>query len=157
MDTGSVFAERFHRTLKDLFKKPVFDKASANWIDELVYVLKKSNNSVHSSIKVTSKQASRKSYEEKVFYNTEDKRQKQKPKYRSGDIVREADVKKVFSKGDSTSWSYKLYTKTQIIDDTFPSYRINYLSERNNEKLLGKSKLSKNENDDVWNKLKIPF
>ena len=80
MDTGSVFAERFYRTLKDLFKKPVFDKASANWIDELVYVLKKSNNSVHSSIKVTSKQASRKSYEEKVFYNTEDKRQKQKPK-----------------------------------------------------------------------------
>ena len=41
-----------------------------------------------------------------------------------------------FSKGDSTNWSYKLYTITEIIHDTIPSYRINYLPKRYNENLL---------------------
>ena len=41
-----------------------------------------------------------------------------------GDLVRTSDIRKVFSKGDSTNYSYKLYTISQIIHDTVPSYRI---------------------------------
>ena len=41
-----------------------------------------------------------------------------------------------FSKGDSTNWSYKLYTITEIIHDTIPSNRINYLPKIYNENLL---------------------
>ena len=109
--------------------------------------MKKYNNSVHSSIKMTPKQASRKSNEKEVFCNIEDRRQKQKPEYRLGDIDRIADMKRAFSKRDSTSWSYQLNTITQISDDTIPSYRMNYLAERYNENLLGKSKVSLKEND----------
>ena len=74
--------------------------------------------------------------EKEVSINLQDKRQKQKPKYKLGDIVRTADKRNIFSKGDSTNWSYKLYTITEVIHDTIPSYRINYFPERYNEQLL---------------------
>ena len=152
-----MFAERFNRTIRDLLKKPIFEKGRANWIDELQTVTKKYNNKIHSSIKMTPTQASKKSNEPEVHSNLQDKRKKQKPKYKVGDLVRTADIKKIFSKGDSTNWSYKLYTITEVIDDTIPSYRINYLPERYNEALLNKSKLSLIENEAVIKKLKIYF
>ena len=39
-DEGAVFAERFIRTLRDLLKKPIFEKSDAIWIVELVSVMK---------------------------------------------------------------------------------------------------------------------
>ena len=68
-----------------------------------------------------------------VYSNLKDNREIQKPKLNLGQLVRTADIKRVFSKGDSTNWSYKLYTITEIIHDTIPSYRINYLPERQNQ------------------------
>ena len=38
---------------------------------------------------------------------------KQKPKFKLGQLVRTADIERVFSEGDSTNWSYELYTKTR--------------------------------------------
>ena len=32
---GSVFAERFNRTLRDLLERPVFEKGNGNWFDVL--------------------------------------------------------------------------------------------------------------------------
>ena len=37
---GAVFAERFNRTIRDLLKKPVFEKGNANWIDVLPTITK---------------------------------------------------------------------------------------------------------------------
>ena len=102
-------------------------------------------------------QASKKSNESKVYANLQDKRQKRKPKYILGDLVRTADTRNIFSKGDSTNWSNKLYTITGIIDDTIPSYRIDNFPERYNEALLKKSNLTYDENEVVMEKLKIHF
>ena len=85
---------------------------------------------------MTPNQASKKSNEKQVYSNLQDKRRKLNPKYKLGQLVRTADIKKVFSKGDSTNYSYKLYTAREIIHATIPSYRINYLPERYNENLL---------------------
>ena len=63
--------------------------------------------------------ASKKVNEKEVFSNLKDNREVQKPKYKLGQLVRTADIKRVFSKGDSTNWSYKLYTITEIIPDIF--------------------------------------
>ena len=71
---------------------------------------------------MTPVQTSRKLKEELVFDNLKDKREIQKPKFNLGDLVRTADNKRVFSKGYSTNYSYKLYMKTQIIT---PSLAIN--------------------------------
>ena len=152
---GSVFAERFNRTIRDLLKKPVFEKGDGNWIDILPTITKQYNNKVHSSTKLTPIQASLKKNEGFVYKNLIDKRNKIKPKFQINDLVRTADLKKTFSKSDTTNWSYKLYKITEIIKDTIPSYRLDNLSERYNESLLKKTELTMKENDNVLKKLNI--
>ena len=85
------------------------------------------------------------------------KRSEVKPNYNLGGLIRAADLKKTFSKGDSTLWSYELYKFTQIIYDTTPSnwtgeiivtqqsHKIDQPSERFNEGLLKKTKLTRKE------------
>ena len=84
-----------------------------------------------------------------------DKRKKIKPKYEIGDLVRTADLKKTFSKADTTNWSNKLYKITEIVNDTIASYRLDNLKERYNEALLKKTELAMTENISVMKKLKI--
>ena len=71
-------------------------------------------------------QANKKSNKKVVFDNLQDERQEQGPEYKIGQLVRTADVKKVFSRGDSTVYSYNLYTKTEIIHDKIFNYRLNF-------------------------------
>ena len=64
-DKGAAFAERFNRTIRNLLKKPVFEKGNSNWLSELPSVNKQYNNTIHSSVKMTPIQASKKSNERK--------------------------------------------------------------------------------------------
>ena len=152
---GAVFAERFNRTIRDLLKKPVFEKGDGNWIDVLQTITKQYNNRIHSSTKLSPKDASLKKNEGFVYKNLLDKRKKVTPKFQINDLIRVADLKKTFSKGDTTNWSYKLYKITEIINDTIPSYKIDNLIERYNESLLKKTELTMKENNSVMKKLKI--
>ena len=152
---GAVFAKRFNRTIRDLLKKIVFEQGDAKWIDILPTITKQYNNRIHSSTKLTPIQASLKKNERFVYKNLLDKRNKIKAKYQINDLVRVADLKKTFSKEDTTNWSYKLYKITEIINDTIPSYKINNLPERYNESLLKKTDLTMKENKDVMKKLEI--
>ena len=146
---GAVFAERFNRTIRDLLKKIVFEQGDAKRIGILPTITKQYNNKVHSSTKLTPIQASLKKNEGYVYKNLLDKRKKVTPKFQVNDRIRTADIKKTFSKGDTTNWSYKLYKITEIIIDTIPSYRIDNLPERYNESLLKKTELTMKENRDV--------
>ena len=154
-DKGPSITERVIRTIRNLIKKPVFSAGNADWLSELPSVIKQHNNSFHHSIKKTPFQASKKSIEKEVFSNLKDKRDFRKPKYKLGQLVRTADIIKVFSKGDSTSWSYILYKITEVIHDKIPSYRIDYLPERYNENLLLPTKLTHNENNQVMKQLSL--
>ena len=151
---GAVFAERFNRTIRDLLKKIVFERGDANWIDVLPTKTKQYNR-IHSSTKLTPIQASLKKNEGYVYKNLLDKRKKVKPKFQINNLVRVADLKKTFSKGDTTNWSYKLYKITETVNDTIPTYKIDTLSERYNESLLKKTELTMKENKDVMKKLSI--
>ena len=123
-------------------KKSVFLAGNADWLSELSAVVNKYNSTSHHSIKITAIQASRKSIEKEVYSNLKDNREIQKPIDQLGRLLRTADIKRVFSKGHSTSYSYKSYTIAKVIHDTIPSYRINYLPERYSENLLPPTKLS---------------
>ena len=101
-DKGPSVVERVIRSVRNLLKKPVFEKGKADWLSELLSVVKQYNNAIHSSIKITPNQASKKSNERKVYTSLQDCRDKQKPKYKLGQLVRTADIKRVFSKSDST-------------------------------------------------------
>ena len=100
-------------------------------------------------------QASLKKNEGFVHKNLIDKRNKIKTKFQINDLVRTADLKKTFSKGDTTNWSYKIYKITEIINVTIPSYHIDNLKERYNESLLKKTDLTMKENNSVMKKLQI--
>ena len=152
---GAVFAERYNLTVRNLLKRPVFEKGDGNWIDVLQTITKQYNNRVHSLTKLTPIQASLKKNEGNVYKNLLDKRKKITPKFQISNLVRTADLRKTFSKGDTTNWSYKLYKITEIINDTIPSYRLDNLPERYNESLLKKTDLTVKENRDVMKKLNI--
>ena len=152
---GAVFAERFNRTIRYLLKKVVFEQADAKWVDILPTITKQYNKKVHSSTKLTPIQASLKKNEGYVYNNLLDKRKKIKPKFQLNDLVRTTDLRKTFSKGDTTNWSYKLYKITEIIKDTIPGYKIDNLKERYNEPLLKKTELTLKENDNVMKKLNL--
>ena len=104
---------------------------------------------------MTRTQASKKSNEKLVYNNLQDRRIKRQPKFKLGQLVRTADIKKVLSKGDSTNYSYRLYTLTEVIHDTIPSYRIDYLPERYNENLLLPTKLSLEQNNKIMKELNL--
>ena len=154
-DKGPSIAERVIRTVRNLLKKPVFERGNADWLSELQSVIKKYNNTIHHSIKMTPIQASKISNGKIEYNNLRDDRVKQLSKFKLGQLVRTADIKRVFSKGDSTNWSYKLYTISEVIHDTIPSYRIDYLPERYNENFSLPTKLSLEHNNQVMEELNL--
>ena len=87
-------------------------------------------NRVHTSTKLTPIQVSLKEDERFVYKRLLDKRKKVKPKFQVNDLVRTADLKKTFSKGDATNWSYMLSKHTEKVNDSIPSYHIVNLPER---------------------------
>ena len=115
-------AEQVIRTIMNLLNKPIFEKGSADWLSELPPVIETYNKTKHHSMKMTPNHANRKFNEKAVFLNLQDKRQKQKPKFKKRQLVRTADIKKVFSKGDSINYSYELYTVIEVLYATKPSY-----------------------------------
>ena len=78
---GAVFAERYNLTIRNLLKRPVFEKGDGNWIDILPTITKQYNNRKHSSTRLTPIQASLKKNEGYVYKNILDKRKKIKPKF----------------------------------------------------------------------------
>ena len=100
-------------------------------------------------------QASLKKNEGYVYENLLDKCKKISPKFQINNLVRTADLKKTFSKSDTTYWSYKLYKITEIVNDSIASYRLDNFKERYNKFLLKKAELTMKENDNVMKKLNI--
>ena len=95
-DKGPAIAERVIRTIRNSLKKPVFEKGNADWLSEQPYVINKYNNTIHSSTEMTHLQASKQSNEKEVYSNLKDNREFRKPKFNLGQLLRTADIKKVF-------------------------------------------------------------
>ena len=141
--------------MRNLLKKPILLKGNADWLRELRFILETYNNTIQSSIKKTPNQACKKANEKEIYFNLQDGRDKQDSKFDLGPLVRTVDNKRVFINCDGTNWSYKLYTKTEIIYDTIASFRINYLPKRYNENLLGPTKLTLDESNQVKKELNL--
>ena len=104
---------------------------------------------------MTPTQASKKSNENEIYANLQDRRDRQQPNYELGRLVRTAEIIKVFSKSDSTNWSYEIYTNTEVIHNTSPSYRIDHLPEMFNRNLLLPTKLTLEENHQLIKKINL--
>ena len=154
---GAVFAERCNRTIRDLPKRLAFGKGDSNLIDMLPTLTKQSIDRLHTSAKSPPIKPFLKKNEGYVYKQLLDKRNKTKPKFRVNYFVRFDDVKKTFSKGETTNWNYKLYKVTENFNDTISSYHIDNLPERYRyyEALLKKRELSMKANDSVMKKNKL--
>ena len=73
------------------------------------------------------------------------------------DLVGAADLRKRFSKSDTTNCSYVSYKITVINSDTIPSYEIVNSKESYNDSLLKNTDLTVKENKDVMKNLKTYF
>ena len=98
--------ERFNRTIKE----KMFEYFSANntrkYVGVLVLLVEQYNNTIHSAIKMTQKEASRKENENKVWRNLypEFGGKTLAPKFSIGDNVRVTKKKNVFDKGYTQMW-----------------------------------------------------
>ena len=81
-DKSPSIAERVIRTVRNILKKPVFEKRKADWLSEFTSVIKQYNYTIHTSTKLTPVQASKKSNEKEVFSNLQDRRVRQQPKFK---------------------------------------------------------------------------
>ena len=76
-----------------------------------------------------------------------DTRKRLEAKFKRSDLVRTADKRKLFSKGDSTIWCNEFHWTDQGIDDTIPTYQINFLPEIHEEAFLRKKVLTMEESE----------
>ena len=152
---GQSIEERVNKTIRILLEKAVFLAGNADWLSELPSVFNQNNNSIHNSTKMKPINASKKANKKQVYSNLQYRRVRQKPKIKLGQPVQTADLKKLFSKDDSTNWSYKLITKAEINQDTILSYRINFLPKKYNQNLLLPTNLYLDENNEVIKELNL--
>jgi len=101
-------------------KEKMFKYFTANstrkYIDILDELVDQYNNTIHSSIGMTPKEASKKKNETKVWRNSyEAKPAKRKsPKFKLGDKVRITRKKGIFEKGYTTRWTEEVFTVSEV-------------------------------------------
>ena len=123
----SSIAERWVRTIKEKMWKYFTDNNTYKYIDVLPDLVEDYNNTVHSSTKLTPKEASKKKNELTVWRNLYPDRYKKYdiiPKFSVGDEVRITKKKKVFEKGYTTRWTEEIFTITEIQNTNPVTYKL---------------------------------
>ena len=123
----SSIAERWVRTIKEKMWKYFTDNNTYKYIDALPDLVEDYNNTVHSSTKLTPKEASKKKNELTVWRNLYPDRYKKyniTPKFSVGDEVRITKKKKVFEKGYTTRWKEEIFTIKEIRDTNPITYKL---------------------------------
>ena len=123
----SSIAERWVRTIKEKMWKYFTDNNTYNYIDVLPDLVEDYNNTVHSSTKLTPKEASKKKNELTVWRNLYPDRYKKydiTPKFSVGDEVKITKKKKVFEKGYTTRWTEEIFTITEVQNTNPVTYKL---------------------------------
>ena len=113
------------------------DKNTNTYLDILPDLVKKYNNTKHSSIKMTPVEASKKENELTVWrnlYPDRHERIEKNPKFSVGDRVRISKKKAVFEKGYTTRWTEEIFTITKIQHTSPITYKI---ADLNGEEIKG--------------------
>ena len=125
----SVIAERFIRTLKNKIYKYMTSISKNVYIDKLDDIVKKYNNTYHTSIKMKSVDVKDNTYIDfKKEINNKD------PKFKVGDHVRISKYKNIFAKGYMPNWSEEIFIIKKIKNTVPWTYVINDL---NGEEVIG--------------------
>ena len=123
----SSIVERWIRTMKEKIWKYFTDNNTYTYIDVLPELVEDYNNTVHSSIKMTPIEASKKKNEFTVWRNLYPDRLKiheLTPKFSVGDEVRISKKKKTYEKGYTTRWTEEIFTITKIQNTNPVTYKL---------------------------------
>ena len=125
----SVIAERFIRTLKNKIYKYMTSISKTVYIDKLDDIVRKYNNTYHTSIKMKLVDVKDNTY---IDFNKEvnDK----DPKFKMGDHVRISKYKNIFAKGYMPNWSEEIFIISKIKNTVPWTYVLNDL---NGEEIIG--------------------
>jgi len=124
--------ERWNRTIKTKMWKQFTVQGNTMYLDILPKILKQYNNTIHSSIKMTPVEASKKKNEGVVYFNLygEIEQVSLKPKFKVGDKVRISKYKRnVFDKGYTPNWTEELFTIDKIQYTNPITYKIKDLND----------------------------
>ena len=105
----SVVAERFIKTLKNKIYKHMTTMGKNVYFNDLDDIVKKYNNTIHSSIKMKLKDVTDDSF---VEYSEEIN--EKDPKFKVGDNVRISKYKNIFAKGYTPNWSEKVFVVNKV-------------------------------------------
>ena len=114
----SRIVERWNKTMKNKMWKMFSANNNTVYWDKLDKLVDDYNNTVHSSIKMTPTEASKKENEKQVFtnlYEDEIYLKPKKPKFSNGDKVRLSKYKRrVFDKGYTPNWTEELFVIDRV-------------------------------------------
>ena len=119
----SVIAERFIKTLKNKIYKHMTTIGKNVYFNDLDDILKKYNNTVHSSIKMKPKDVTDDSF---VEYSEETNQKDLK--FKVGDNVRISKCENIFAKGYTPNWSEEVFVVNKVHNNVPWTYLINDLS-----------------------------
>ena len=105
----SVVAERFIRTIKNKIYKYMTSISKNVYIDKLDDIVKKYNNTYHTSIKIKPVDL-----KDNTYIDFKKKVNDKNPKFRVGDHVRISKYKNIFTKGYMPNWSEKIFIIKKI-------------------------------------------
>jgi transposase InsO family protein len=125
----SAVVERFNRTLKSIMWKRFTAKNTRNWVDMLDDLLINYNNTVHSTIKMTPSEASKRKVASRSNVTID-----AEAKFEVGDRVRVSRIKGLFEKGYLPNWSEALYTVHEVRQTDPVTY---VLKDMNDEVITG--------------------
>lgn len=152
-DLKASIVERFNRTLKERMWKMFTARGSHEWVSLLPGLLKRYNNTVHSTIKMKPKDVRQKHVKDILTLLNNKGRTKdvsKQAKFKVSDTVRISRYKRIFTKGYLPNWTNEVF-KIYAIKPTKPLTYI--LEDHNGEILKGgfyQEELSKSNTGDVY-------
>ena len=105
----SVVAERFIKTLKNKIYKHMTAISRSVYYDVLDDIVKKYNNTWHSTIKMKPKDVKDNNFTEYLEESNE-----KDPKFKIGDHVRISKYKNIFAKGYAPNWSENIFIVNKV-------------------------------------------
>ena len=107
----SVITERLIRTLKNKIYKYMASISKNVYIDKLDYIVKKSNNTYHTSIKMKPVDV-----KDNTYIDFKKEVNDKNPKFKVGDQVRISKYKNIFAKGYMPNWSEEIFIIKKILN-----------------------------------------
>ena len=151
----AAVAERFVKTIKGKMWKYMTENKTKRIIDVLPDLVKEYNNTVHSTIKMTPVEASKKENEEKVYKTAYEPNENETKKdiekeilktgIQEGDRVRISRKKKEGAKGYEPNWSDEIFKVREIKKTNPPTYLLSDAKDHHIQGLFYKQEVQKTE------------